>query len=219
MDVGGQSGPTAEASAATTAEVKIRPGGCAGCTLCCKVMGVPSIGKPANQWCQHCRTGVGCGIYETRPGECRTFICGYLSLPALSEEWKPAVSRLVIDTQTAQGTMFVYVDESRPDAWRRQPYYGTLQTFARGALPNRGRVVVRVGMRSIVILPDHAVDLGALAADEVIVILTTGSRGGPPGYLVYAARSDTWAKVGLDVQQGSQIPAITDGLRPGRRLD
>jgi len=218
MDVGGQSAAPADAGAAVADEVKIRAGGCGGCTLCCKVMGVPSIAKPANQWCRHCRTGAGCGIYETRPGECRNFICGYLSLPALPEEWKPAVSRLVIDTQTAQGTMFVYVDQSRPDAWRRQPYYGTLQSFARGALPNRGRVVVRIGTRSIVILPDQAVDLGNLAADEVIVILTSGGRAGLPAYQVYAAKSEIWAKVGLDVQQGNQIAAMTDGLRPGRPL-
>ena len=74
------------AEAAAPGEMQIRAGGCGGCTLCCKVMGVPSISKPASQWCKHCRTGFGCGIYETRPGECRNFICGYLSIPALPEE-------------------------------------------------------------------------------------------------------------------------------------
>jgi len=193
---------------------------CGTCTACCKVFAIPErLNKPANKWCQHCRTGFGCGIYESRPGECRTFICGYLSIPALPEEWKPAASRLVIDTQTAEGTMFVYVDEARPDAWQRQPYYGALQGFARGALANRGRVVVRVGARSIVILPDGAVDLGPLAADEVIVVLSSGGRAGPPAYQVYAAKTEAWSKIGLEVQQGNQIPAVSDGLRPGRRLD
>jgi hypothetical protein len=204
---------------APAGQEKIRAGGCGGCTLCCKVMGVPSLDKPANQWCAHCRAGIGCGVYDNRPAECRTFICGYLSMPALADEWKPVVSRLVINTQSAEGTMIVYVDPARPEAWRRQPYYGALQAWARQALPSHGRVIVRLAERNIVILPDHAVDLGALATDEVIVVLSMAGRGGEPGYQVYAAKSDTWAKVGLEVQQGHQIAAITEGFRSGRRLD
>src|SRR5262249_50752592 len=85
---------------------------------------------------------------------------------------------------------------------------------------NRGRVIVRIGTRSVVILPDHAIDLGTLSSDEVIVVLTSGSRPGQPaGYQVYAAKSDVWSKVGLDVQQGTTLPATTEGIRHGRRLD
>jgi len=83
---------------------------CGTCTLCCKVMAIDELQKQPGVWCPNCARGQGCKIYDTRPAECRTFICGYLSMPALADEWKPVVSRLVINTQSAQGTMIVYVD-------------------------------------------------------------------------------------------------------------
>jgi hypothetical protein len=42
---------------------------CGDCTLCCKVMAVEALGKPAGSWCSHCKPGRGCLIYETRPEE------------------------------------------------------------------------------------------------------------------------------------------------------
>ena len=90
----------------------IRAGGCGGCTLCCKVMSVPAIDKAAGVWCPHCKTGAGCGIYDTRPGACADFMCGFLTTPSLGEEWRPATSRLIIDTQKEQGTIAdVYTSE------------------------------------------------------------------------------------------------------------
>src|SRR3954449_5594086 len=90
--------------------------GCDGCTLCCKVMAVPGLAKPGNAWCAHCRTGVGCGVYETRPNECRTFQCGYLLMPELTEQWKPATSRLII-LGSGGNRINIRMDEGRPDAW------------------------------------------------------------------------------------------------------
>lgn len=48
---------------------------CGGCTGCCTVMHVSSVGKKAGQRCQfECETG--CAIYETRPAQCRSdFFC------------------------------------------------------------------------------------------------------------------------------------------------
>jgi hypothetical protein len=210
-----------ESGAATAPAVKIRAGGCDGCTLCCKIMAVPALAKPSNVWCTECRIGAGCGIYETRPTECRTFICGYLSLPDLAEEWKPAVSRLIISSEIHGGTITVFVDPARPDAWRRQPYYASLQDWSRRALPKHGHVVVRVGGKSIVVLPDHAVDLGAVQADEQIVVLSNSERHGQSlAYQVYAAKRDAWEKAALEVAQGNRTRLLaSEGFRTGRRLD
>lgn len=51
----------------------LRP--CGGCTLCCKVLQVPSIEKTEGAWCPHCDKGRGCTVYEKRPQECRDFSC------------------------------------------------------------------------------------------------------------------------------------------------
>jgi hypothetical protein len=164
--------------------------GCDGCTLCCKIMGVPALSKPGNTWCPHCRKGVGCGIYDTRPTECRTFQCGYLLMPGLSLEWKPVTSRLII-LGSGGNRINIRVDQARPDAWRRQPYYRTMKEWAALALPQHKQVVVTVGQRTIVLLPDRDVDLGFVAPDEVITVIDTPGIGGGHTYEVYAVKGDS----------------------------
>jgi hypothetical protein len=203
-----------EAPAAPT----IRDGGCAGCTLCCKVMRVPSLAKASGVWCPHCTMGIGCGIYETRPTECRNFICGFLTMPELGEEWRPANSRLIIDTQKEDGTLLVYVDPSRPDAWKKQPYYAQLQGWARWALAHKQRVIVRSGSRTIVVLPDQAVDFGPVMADEVLVVFGVSRPGGGSDYRAFAAKAEMWAKIGLEVQEGRALPSEANGFRSGKRV-
>jgi hypothetical protein len=198
----------------------IRAGGCAGCTLCCKVMSIPALNKAAGVWCPHCKTGVGCGIYEKRPVACIDFMCGFLTMPSLGEEWRPATSRLIIDTQKEEGTMLVYVDPARPDAWKRQPYYAGLQNWARWALAHKQRVVVRTGARTIMVMPDHAIDFGTVYRDEVLAVFPAPRAGGSGvDYNAYAAKVEMWAKLGHELQQGKQIPTLADGFRQGRRLD
>jgi hypothetical protein len=207
-------------AAAVPAEPTIRPGGCGGCTLCCKVMAVPALAKPAGTWCRHCRTGSGCGIYESRPNECAEFLCGYLAQPELPEEWKPVVSRLILSSKIIHGTINVFVDPGRPDAWRKQPYYGAMQQWARRALATQGRVVVHLGARSIVILPDHAVDLGVVADDELIVVLSTSAEPGRDAtHHVYAAKQAAWKTAGSEIAQTLRVPPAAEGFRVGRRLD
>ena len=48
---------------------------CGGCTLCCKLIPVEELHKPAGHRCQHVRTGKGCSIYATRPWSCREWSC------------------------------------------------------------------------------------------------------------------------------------------------
>lgn len=48
---------------------------CDGCTACCTVMHVSSIGKQPGRRCVHER-GFGCAIYPTRPDQCKSeFYC------------------------------------------------------------------------------------------------------------------------------------------------
>jgi hypothetical protein len=177
--------------------------------------------KPANTWCPHCRTGVGCGIYETRPGECRTFQCGYLLMPDLSAEWKPAVSRLIIMGGTGANRINIRVDPARPDAWRRQPYYRAMKEWARLALNQHKQIVVTVGQRSIVLLPDRDVDLGIVGDDEVITITQTAGAGRKPVYEVYAVRADGEAGAQIAAAKGKPVQlrqAADEGFRKGETL-
>ena len=69
---------------------------CGTCTLCCKVIAVVDFDKPPGVWCPHCVRGKGCGIYETRPTDCRTFFCEWMLTTSLGPEWKPERSKFAL---------------------------------------------------------------------------------------------------------------------------
>lgn len=56
----------------------VQPRTCGECTLCCKILAVPELGKAADEWCEHAHRPVGCDVYATRPGSCRNFTCSWL---------------------------------------------------------------------------------------------------------------------------------------------
>ncbi len=144
--------------------------GCDGCTLCCKVFSIAELLKPGNQWCPHCIKGKGCGIYERRPTDCATFACGYLVMPHLGPEWKPAISHLIISSEYSVKRMNIHVDQGRPDAWRKEPYYSAIKRWSVDSLPRGEMVIVMLGRRCIVPLADRDVDLGVVGPDKLILI-------------------------------------------------
>jgi hypothetical protein len=196
--------------------------GCDGCTLCCKVVAVRKLGKPAGVWCKHCRVGTGCGIYSERPQECADYECGYLVLPGLGAEWKPSLSRLILSREVSENRLNIHVDPGRPDAWRKQPYYAKLKQWAEAAMPERGQVTVMIGERTIVILPEHDVDLGTLADDEMIAIVETRRLGVGFDYEAYAVPRETPLGEGMSAAEGKAIPlepfSQNAGFRGGKRL-
>jgi hypothetical protein len=82
---------------------------CGTCTLCCKLLAVAELAKPANTWCQHCPTGKGgCSIFESeeRPAACKSFRCAWLADQdglLFPEEMKPERSRFVAYLSQAEG--------------------------------------------------------------------------------------------------------------------
>lgn len=51
---------------------------CGECTACCTVLAIQELGKPPGKDCKYLATW-GCGIYNSRPGTCREFRCGWLN--------------------------------------------------------------------------------------------------------------------------------------------
>ena len=153
---------------------------CEGCTLCCKLIAVREFDKPRGVWCTHCDIGRGCKIHGTHPDNCRSFLCSYLLNPALDERWKPAKSKLVLLQSDMLGAprLVVHVDTARPDAWREQPFYGYLKSWVKATAPAKGQVLVWIGPKTIVVLPDRDRDLGEVKPDQVIV---TWEEKGPFG--------------------------------------
>lgn len=131
-------------------------------------MGVEEIEKPRDVLCSHCIAGEGCRIYEARPAMCRAFDCYYLQNAALDARWKPSTAKFCLVLE--QGRMVAYVDRTRPDAWRREPYLGQLRAWAANNLPRGHQVIVAIGERRIAILPDKEVDLGVVPLGKRITI-------------------------------------------------
>jgi hypothetical protein len=139
---------------------------CGSCTLCCKLLGIAALEKPRNSWCRHCAPGKGCGIYETRPEECRAFFCGWITSADLGEEWRPDRAKLLL-AREAGGRIVVHCDAAAPGAWRRAPYYARIKAWAtKRADGSRQEVVVLTGNRITFLAPEGEFDLGQRGPGE-----------------------------------------------------
>lgn len=111
---------------------------CDGCTACCKVLKIRELGKPGNTWCQHCKIGVGCSIYLTRPESCRVYECVWLQTQRLNKsiapELRPDKSRVVIGTTNQGEDIVLYVSPDRPDAWNRGGFRKLVNEFLSGKI-------------------------------------------------------------------------------------
>ena len=83
---------------------------------------------------------------------------------------KPVGSAMVVAFEFECERITFHVDPDRPNAWVEQPYYADLKRWAALAAQDLRQVIVRVGDRSIVILPTEDVDLGVVTDDERIVL-------------------------------------------------
>ncbi|SRR5258708_6083397 len=100
---------------------------CGECSLCCKLLPVAELDKEANLWCQHCRPGNGCSIYNARPRVCRDYQCGWL-LGVLDDNRYPINCHMVVTLpfETSPACMVV-VDPDYSNIWEQEPYLGDLK--------------------------------------------------------------------------------------------
>ena len=142
---------------------------CGTCSLCCKVMQITELNKPQGVWCPNCDRAKGCRIYVDRPGECRTFICLFMTAADLPEHWRPSKSKMVLVPSTRPNRITAHLDPGSAGAWRQAPYYADLKDWATRAAPSGGQVCVQIGKRVIVILPDSETDLGVVTDEERVI--------------------------------------------------
>ena len=56
--------------------------------------------------------------------------CHYRLDAAVPETWKPNRSHMAIRSDASGTAIVIYVDPDHPDAWRSEPYYSDLKTWA-----------------------------------------------------------------------------------------
>ena len=179
-----ETGAPAAAEAETEAAV-VQGRACGTCTLCCKILAIPELDKPAFQWCTHCTVGEGCTIHAERPETCRTFFCSYLVSPDLGDEWKPSKARFVLTYNRGPNRINVHVDPGRLDAWRKEPYLTQIRRWAHTAASTRGQVIVWEGPSAVAILPAGEKPLGRIPDGHLIVsAMRRTPAGSQPDILV-----------------------------------
>jgi hypothetical protein len=147
---------------------------CADCTLCCKVMAIEELAKPAGRWCNHCKPGRGCLIHDDRPAECRDFSCLWLLDERFGPHWKPSQSKMVLTT--SPDGIEIRCDPGFPGAWRQEPFRSEIGRLAASGETHDVTVLVIVGERMTMVTPDREFDLGVVGADQRIVREMDGNR-------------------------------------------
>lgn len=74
---------------------------CGGCNVCCVVLTIddPALKKVQGVRCPNARPDNGCGIYDTRPQTCRTFLCGWMQHRWVRPALRPDLSGVLIRGQ------------------------------------------------------------------------------------------------------------------------
>jgi hypothetical protein len=149
--------------------------------MCCKVLHIADLDKPAGRWCSHVKPGAGCKIYDDRPGTCRQFFCLWMQDGRVGEEWKPERSRFLVTEMPDGGNVLIAVDPNFANAWRKEPYHATIRRWVSDFAAQGRFIFIRSGTRCLALLPDGERDLGSVGPDDMIAV----SRQAGPAGLVY----------------------------------
>jgi hypothetical protein len=147
---------------------------CGDCTLCCKVMAIEELAKPAGSWCAHCEPRRGCLVHADRPAECRSFACLWLIDGRLDQRWKPSRSKLVLTT--SEDGIEIRCDPGFPEAWRQEPFRSQIRQWALSGEVHDVTVLVMSGEEMILVTSDREFDLGVVRPDQRIVREIEGTR-------------------------------------------
>ncbi|MDQ0463051.1 hypothetical protein QO010_000799 [Caulobacter ginsengisoli] len=143
---------------------------CGTCSLCCKLLEIPALEKPAGAWCRHVVKGRGCAIHGAHPQSCRVFTCGWLARDDLGEAWKPEKARFLLRNELDLGQLCIDVDPGFPAAWRGPAYYPTIKAMARMVWDQSGCVVVFVGEKATVVFPEEDIEIGPFGGGQRLMV-------------------------------------------------
>ncbi|KAF0232206.1 MAG: hypothetical protein FD175_28 [Beijerinckiaceae bacterium] len=134
---------------------------CGACAMCCKVYPIDWLDKPkpAGKWCHHCVPGTGCRIWQDIPKQCGDYYCHWRRNAQLGDAWRPDRAGFLINQNAPHMPYEVIVDTGKPDAWRKEPYYTQLKRAALVAIGEKKAVLLIIGMRQWVMLPDEEVPI------------------------------------------------------------
>lgn len=149
--------------------------GCGACNLCCRLLAVPDIHKPARMLCWWTGLHGGCARQSEKPTEfdpnsdlmaCKQFECLWLASQTHPDESKrlprhlrPDQSHVVFGPQDRQDETLIYVnvDPDYPSSWKEPE----IEDYLKGIRDRGGRVELIVGEKHVELF----VDGGEMAYD------------------------------------------------------
>ena len=110
---------------------------CGPCTMCCSVLEIAELKKPAGRLCGDCRLGGGCSIYADRPQICRDYECEWLTRRDLPRQLRPDLVGAILMEDADSEEYWAVCAPEKPMAWRRPAVFAHLLAVAKS-----GRTVV-----------------------------------------------------------------------------
>jgi len=116
---------------------------CGDCIACCVVplIDTPEFKKAEGERCPNC-TGLGCAVYDARPGVCRTFNCAWKRIPSMPPETRPdrlgvmfTLERHLPTRNVFEHLYFVGVATGDPRALESPLAKDVFRMLAEGVLP------------------------------------------------------------------------------------
>jgi hypothetical protein len=109
---------------------------CGTCSLCCTILRVDELAKPAGRDCLHQRGENGCGIHASRPSICRAYRCLWLQ-GGLEDDERPDRLGGIVDLETTGVGLRLAIREARPGAFEDSPALQAIAERYRGSMPVR----------------------------------------------------------------------------------
>ena len=109
---------------------------CGTCSLCCTILRVDELAKPAGSDCVHQRGPNGCAIHATRPPICRAYRCLWLQ-GGLEDAERPDATGGVVDLEPTGVGLRLAIREARPGAFDESPALQAIAERYRTSMPVR----------------------------------------------------------------------------------
>ena len=109
---------------------------CGTCSLCCTILRVDELAKPAGRDCNHQRGPGGCAIHATRPPICRAYRCLWLQ-GGLEDDERPDRTGGVVDLETTGVGLRLAIREARAGIFDESPMLRAIAERYRSSMPVR----------------------------------------------------------------------------------
>ena len=110
---------------------------CGACSMCCQVLEIEELQKPAGLVCKDCISGGGCKIYKDRPKVCRDFECEWKGDRGMTPKLRPDLVGTILMEDADSEEYQAVCDPTRPLAWRTPIVFNHLVLMAKA-----GRTVI-----------------------------------------------------------------------------